>query len=88
MPRKSDHPGSQEPDLSFENALERLESLITRLERGGLELEEALEAFEEGVRLTRRCGGQLEQAERRIEELVEEGGEWLRRSFEDLEESE
>jgi exodeoxyribonuclease VII small subunit len=70
-------------ELSFEEALSRLESLVDRLEHGDLALEDALTAFEEGVRLTRRCAGQLEQAERRIDELVEEGGEWLRRPLED-----
>ena len=67
--------------LTFETALERLETLVDRLERGDLELEGALAAFEEGVRLSRHCADQLEHVERRIEELVEEGGEWLKRPF-------
>jgi exodeoxyribonuclease VII small subunit len=69
-------------ELPFEEALSRLESLVDRLEHGDLALEEALTAFEEGVRLTRRCAAQLEHAERRIDELVEAGGEWLRRPLE------
>ncbi len=69
-------------ELPFEAALERLEALVGRLEGGDLELEEALAAFEEGVRLTRQCATRLEDAERRIEELVERGGEWFKRSFE------
>ena len=69
--------------LPFEEALSRLESLVDRLEHGDLALEEALTAFEEGVRLTRQCAAQLGQAETRIDELVEEGGEWLRRPLEE-----
>ncbi len=49
---------------------------------GELELEQALAAFEEGVTLTRRCSEQLERSERRIEELVEQGGEPVERPFE------
>jgi exodeoxyribonuclease VII small subunit len=65
--------------LAFEAALERLEALVGRLERGDLALEDALAAFEEGVMLARRCAQSLDVAERRIEELVRRGGEWLKR---------
>ncbi len=68
-------------ELAFEAALERLEDLVRRLETGDLELEEALATFEEGVTLTRQCAARLEDAERRIEQLVEDGGEWLKRAF-------
>lgn len=77
---------AEEP--SFEQALERLEGIVDRLEQGDLPLEEALDAFEQGVALTRRCAGQLEEAERRIELLVGEGEKWLTRPFEDAGESE
>jgi len=58
--------------LSFEQALERLEGVVGRLETGELPLEEALAAFEEGVGLSRRCAEQLDAAERKIEILVGE----------------
>ena len=83
-----DTPESQQADdpeaeISFESGLERLEAIVDRLEQGELPLEEALAAFEEGVSLTRRCAGQLEVAERRIEELVKDGENWLARPLED-----
>lgn len=59
--------------LSFEDALDRLEAIVDRLERGELALEEALATFEEGVGLSRRLGEQLGGAERRVEELLREG---------------
>lgn len=71
-----------EDETSFEQALERLEALVDRLEQGDLPLEDALAAFEEGVALTRRCAGELDTAERRIEELVRDGEKWLVRPFE------
>ena len=72
--------------LSFEQALEKLESLVDRLESGDLPLEEALSAFEQGVALTRRCAGQLDDAERRIEVLTREGDGVVARPFEASEE--
>ena len=74
--------------MTFEEALQRLEAIVDRLEEGDLELEAALAAFEEGVKLTRRCAGQLEDAERRIEVLVREGEKWVARPFAAAEESE
>ena len=72
---------------SFEQALQRLEAIVDRLEEGDLELEAALATFEEGVKLTRRCAGQLEDAERRIEVLVREGEKWITRPFSELSEA-
>jgi len=74
------------PDLPFERALERLERVVDQLDDGELDLEAALAAFEEGVALSKHCASQLERAERRIEILVEEGGELLARPFEDEDE--
>ena len=82
-------PDAEAPDgTTFEEALQRLEAIVDRLEEGDLELEAALAAFEEGVKLTRRCAGQLEDAERRIEVLVREGEKWIARPFAASEESE
>lgn len=69
-------------ELSFEAAMERLVSLVDRLEGSDLELEEALAAFEQGVRLSGRCAAQLEEAERRIEVLMRDGDRWIARPFE------
>jgi len=69
-------------ELSFEQALARLEQLVQQLDAGDLPLEEALRAFEEGVALTRQCGARLEQAERRIALLVREGDAPAVRAFE------
>ncbi len=69
-------------ELSFEDALARLEQVVDRLDQGDLELEASLAAFEEGVRLSGRCAAQLEAAERRIEVLTKQGSSWTARPFE------
>jgi exodeoxyribonuclease VII small subunit len=86
MPDPRDSSATPAETPPFEDALGRLEELVALLERGDLRLEESLAAFEEGVRLVRQCAEELRRADRRIEELVKQGGEWLRRPFEVSEE--
>lgn len=62
-------------ELSFEQALKRLEQVVRELEQGDLALDAALALFQEGVGLTRYCGGKLDAAEAQIERLLEQNGE-------------
>lgn len=54
----------------FEEALQKLEAIVTKMEEGDLPLEEALKAFEEGVRLAKFCTSKLDEAERKVEKLI------------------
>lgn len=66
--------GPQDAELSFEQALARLQELVEQLERGDLPLERSLALFEEGVRLSRLGAHRLDEAERRVEELLSDDG--------------
>jgi len=57
-----------EPELSFEEALGRLEALVEGLEGGDLPLAEALAKFEEGMTLKALCARKLQEAEAKVEE--------------------
>src|SRR5436853_1784639 len=61
------------PAPTFEEAIARLETVVTRLESGDLTLEESLRCFEEGVALQRRCIADLSSAQGKIEQLLDEG---------------
>jgi exodeoxyribonuclease VII small subunit len=63
----------EEAPLSFEAALQKLEQIVQRLEKGELALEESLVLYEEGVRLSRLCHAKLEEAEGKIELLLKDG---------------
>jgi exodeoxyribonuclease VII small subunit len=54
----------------FEEALQKLEAIVAKMEEGDLPLEEALKAFEEGVRLAKFCTSKLDEAERKVEKLI------------------
>jgi exodeoxyribonuclease VII small subunit len=56
----------------FEAALQRLEEIVQKLERGDLPLEESLVLYEEGIRLSRLCHAKLEEAEGKIETLMKD----------------
>jgi exodeoxyribonuclease VII small subunit len=62
---------NEETTLSFEQAIEKLEHIVSMLEGGDVPLEKAIELYQEGMRLSHLCGQKLEQVERKIEMLVE-----------------
>ena len=57
-------------DLSFEDALTRLESIVSRLESGQAPLEESITLYEEGARLKKHCEDRLKAAQLRVDKIV------------------
>lgn len=60
--------------LSFERAIEELESIVKRLEEGKVPLEESVAIYERGEALKRRCDELLRQAEARVDKITTDGG--------------
>lgn len=58
--------------LKFEDAMARLETIVSDLEKGDLSLDESLKIFEEGVRLSKTCLKMLDDAERKVEILIQD----------------
>ena len=54
---------------AFEEAMARLEAIVTRLEKGDAPLEEAMALFEEGTALMKQCSAALDQAEQKVRKL-------------------
>lgn len=54
----------------FEQSMTELETIVTLLEKGELDLEDALKQFEKGIQLARSCQTTLKQAEQKIEWLT------------------
>jgi len=57
---------------SFEKALEDLENIVEKLEKGELSLNESLALFEKGVKLARYLRDELEKAEKKVEILLKD----------------
>ncbi len=58
--------------LKFEDALARLETIVTELEKGDLPLNDSLKMFEEGIKLSKTCLKMLDDAERKVEIMVQD----------------
>lgn len=57
-------------ELSFEDALKRLEAIVQRLESGDVPLEESISLYAEGDRLRAQCEARLQAAQARIEKIT------------------
>ena len=57
-------------DLSFEAALEELETIVSRLEQGEVDLEDSIALYERGMVLKAHCDKKLKGAEMRLEKIV------------------
>ena len=65
-----EHAGMDVRKLTFERAIEELESIVKRLEDGKVPLEESVAIYERGEALKRRCDELLRQAEARVDKIT------------------
>ena len=57
-------------DMTFEEKMTRLETIVSKLEKGDAQLSESLQLFEEGTRLAGECRTALDQAEQQVVKLM------------------
>ena len=69
MANQAKGPAGLNDALPFEEALQKLESIVEAMEAGDLPLERLLERYEEGSRLVKICQAKLEDAELKIQKL-------------------
>ena len=67
MPSK----GKKQTDVSFEDAVKKLESIVEEMESDELPLDKLLVRYEEGAKLVKACEEKLQSAETRITQLEE-----------------
>lgn len=56
--------------ITFEEAMQRLEEIINKLELGEVPLEETVKLFEEGMELIKFCNNKLEEVKHKVEMVV------------------
>lgn len=57
---------------TFEDALNELEDIVEKLEKGNVTLEEAVSLFEKGIQLSKYCNSKIDEAEKRITVLLKD----------------
>lgn len=61
--------------LTFSEAMEKLNSIVEKLDDSSLPLEQSLALFEEGLTLSKQCQQELKQFENRINKIILENSE-------------
>ena len=59
---------------TYEEAINRLEEIVEKLDSGDFTLEQSMDLFKEGVELTKFCNEKLNEYEKTITKLVEKQG--------------
>ena len=62
-------------NLSFEESLSELETIVQNLEQGELSLEESMSLFERGLTLSKLSQNKLQTAEQKVKILLEQNGD-------------
>ena len=62
----------EEKELSFEESLQELETIVKRLEVGDVPLDDAINEFNKAMKLAKACDEKLKSAEEAITKLVDD----------------
>jgi exodeoxyribonuclease VII small subunit len=72
---------TESKNISFEAAIQELETIVQQLESGDLDLDKSLKLFERGIELTRLSQNRLQEAEQKVQILMEKQGQLELQSF-------
>ena len=60
-------------EMSFEQAMKELESVVNRLEHGDVALDDSIALYERGAALKARCEAKLKEAEEKVAVITLDG---------------
>ncbi|WP_152658058.1 exodeoxyribonuclease VII small subunit [Oceanobacillus sp. CFH 90083] len=61
--------------LTFEQAMDQLEEIVSRLEEGDVPLEKAIEYYHDGMKLSKLCNEKLTNVQEKMVHILNEQGE-------------
>ncbi|AVQ99330.1 exodeoxyribonuclease 7 small subunit [Oceanobacillus picturae] len=62
-------------ELSFEEAMKELESLVEKLEEGDVPLERAITYYQDGMKLSKLCNDKLKNVQEKMTTIMNEQGD-------------
>ena len=65
---------AEKQELSFEENLEKLETIVKNLENGDIPLDDAIHEFNEAMKIAKICDTKLKKAENSLNKIVKEDG--------------
>lgn len=60
-------------NITFEEALQKLQNAVNKLENGEIKLDEAFAMFEEGIKYAKICEEKLSSIENKVAKIVKDG---------------
>ncbi|HLR80711.1 MAG TPA: exodeoxyribonuclease VII small subunit [Bacillota bacterium] len=66
---------SQAEEPTFEEAMESLEKIVDKLEKGDVPLEKAINYYQEGMQLSKLCSDKLKNVQEKMVQIMDEHGE-------------
>lgn len=65
----------KQEELSFEQAMEKLEEIVMKLEAGDVPLEQAITYYHDGMKLSNLCNEKLTNVQEKMVQILNEQGE-------------
>lgn len=65
---------ANDKNISFEEAMTKLEKIVDKLEEGDVPLEEAIIFYKEGMELSKLCHDKLKSVEEQLTQIITEDG--------------
>lgn len=66
---------SETKELTFEEAISKLEDIVQKLEEEDIPLEKAIDYYQEGMKLSKICDDILKTAQEKMTNILKENGE-------------
>lgn len=66
---------NKKEELTFEEAMKELESIVKDLESGNIPLDDAINKFNQAMILAKSCNDKLKNAEENVNKILKENGE-------------
>ena len=60
-------------EITLEQTFEKLEAVISRLEKEDMSLEESFKIYKEGIKLIQNCNDKIDKVEKAVRKLNENG---------------
>lgn len=61
-------------DVKFEESMENLKEVVSKLEKEDISLDEAIELYKKGIELSKECKDKLDSAQELVKSVIDEAG--------------